>query len=214
MSRTISLTLLFVAFLVSKTEGQSPDMRRLVLRGGVVVDLPRAWVLRDSSNLQSLNDTVVSHLRNMNPEWAPLLVDRSRASMILVADGPAWTTATLGIGPAPGVTPGYFATLSPHQLNAYRTALCQLLTDAQRVQHLPAPTCGVLVQDSAQHRVVLVMQYDREEARGDVHVFAVQVPTTDAIVTLTLMSRPETAKDNAPLFRRLWRSLTVPDTLR
>jgi hypothetical protein len=91
--------------------------------------------------------------------------------------------------------------------------MCRLITEAQRLQSLPPPRCGELTRDSVNGRAALVMQYDREGRTGPVHVYTIQVPTTDALVNLTLMSRVDAAKTNEPLFQRIWRSLSVPDTL-
>jgi hypothetical protein len=149
----------------------------------------------------------------MKRDTAALFAGPVRAATFLIAEGPGSTEAMLGIGPARGVTPGFFDELSPQELEVYRSRFCRLITDANRARSLPAPTCGTITRDSVRQRSALVVEYDLQGPSGDAHVFAIQVPTTEGIVTLTLVSGPSALQDNLPLFRRIWRSLVVPDTV-
>ena len=203
-----SLVVLFLCAPYSTAHGQL--MRHLELRGGLALDLPLAWQLRDSSNVRFLVDTAQGLMKTMKLDTSSV-----RAAALLIADGPGQAEAILGIGRAPGVTSHYFAGLSSNQLEAYRDKYCKRVSELVRAQSksLPAPTCGALVRDSIKQRDALVIRTDLAEPAGDEHAFYIQVATSDAVVTLTLISRRGSPHVDIPLFRRIWRSLVVPDTL-
>jgi hypothetical protein len=202
-----SLAVLVLGASHSNAEGQL--MRHLELRGGLALDLPLAWQLRDSSGVRSLVDSAQGLIQTMKLDTALL----SSAATILVADRPGQAEAILGTGPAPGVTSLYFGRLTRLQLEAYRNRFCERVSEAARAQSRPAPTCGALVRDSVNQRDALLMRYDLAEPEGDEHAFAIQVATSNAVVTLSLISRGDRLQDDIPFFRRIWRSLVVPDTL-
>jgi hypothetical protein len=200
-----SLAVLVLSAGHGNAQGQL--MRHLELRGGLALDLPLAWQLRDSSSVRSLEDTAHGLMATMKLDTAVL------SATLLVADGPGQAEALLSFGPAPGITSQYFGRLSPPQLEAYRKRFCDWISVAVQAQSRPAPTCGALVRDSVKQRDAVLIQYGLAEPEGDEHAFAIHVATSNAVVTLSLISRGDRLQDDTPIFRRIWRSLVVPDTL-
>ena len=113
-----SLVVLILCAPYGNVQGQL--MRHLQLRGGLALDLPLAWQLRDSSNVRFVVDTAQGLMKTMKLDTSSV-----RAATLLIADGPGQAEAILGIGPAPGVTSRYFVGLSSIQLEAYRNRYCE-----------------------------------------------------------------------------------------
>jgi hypothetical protein len=189
------------------TRTQCPRLNTVPSRlaGGLSLTLPLGWAMRDSAGLLRWNDKVAGALGEA--------IDISRGRMLLVAHGPDRTTLALGVAPAPKITPQTFVDFTLEERAEYRAQLCEFVQSTLRNVNSPSARCAQLRADSIQDRGALLFEYEHEDGDRQVHAWLVQVATTQAIVTLSFLAGVNDANEYEPTFRRVWRSLFVPERL-
>jgi len=187
---------------------QCPRLDAVPLRfeGGLSLNLPYGWTVRDSAGLSTWAHKLDSISANAGgQEREP--IERS-SGLLLVAHGPDRTTLTLRVDDAPGMSPQAFDVVTPEQREQYRSLLCESVQKSDLQAR-----CGQLKADSIRDRPALIFQFESEDSDRWIRAWSVQVATTEAIVSLSFLAGIDEAEDYEPTFRRVWRSLSVPERL-
>lgn len=184
---------------------------RVRLAGGISLSLPLSWAIRDSAGLARWSEEVDSAVKSVDERGDSNGAPRGR--IFLVAHGPGGAVLTVASSPAPETTPRSFANLTAAEREEYRARLCERLTGVARAATNVSVRCGRLQVDSIRDRDALVFETEVDDGEAPLHAWSLLAATTDVIVTLSFEAPLNRADDYEPIFRRIWRSLSVPERL-
>jgi hypothetical protein len=194
-------------------DGQSnlENLRVRLLPGGISVPLPTSWKPVSDSTQKHLNGVVDTLLRNSTDSMLQAGLRNGRPVILLNETQPEHSdpSAIVNVAPAPGVTATTFDGMSDADLAGALAAICPSLRDAIGRMGFKIIACDPAVADRGAGRTISITRYVRSSETGFVTTWMAQFPDKDVLYTLTLTAPQADAAFYGPMFREIWRGVTI-----